>query len=144
MVFILISSVVPKYTLFVSLFFFPFLQFYARMLAKRLIHGLSLSMDSEEAMINKLKVNPQLDLWCMRHLRFSVLLLIYLLYCTSAHTTSYPAASLWLWVHQQTPQNVHRHERECWPQQQVQQFHQDTGDSGGPGNQLPDLCITGQ
>uniref|UniRef100_A0A673LP00 Cullin-2-like n=1 Tax=Sinocyclocheilus rhinocerous TaxID=307959 RepID=A0A673LP00_9TELE len=29
--------------------------FYARMLAKRLIHGLSLSMDSEEAMINKLK-----------------------------------------------------------------------------------------
>lgn len=128
----------------VCLSFFFFLQFYARMLAKRLIHGLSLSMDSEEAMINKLKVNPQLDLWCMRHLRFSVLLLIYLLYCTSAHTTSYPAASLWLWVHQQTPQNVHRHERECWPQQQVQQFHQDTGDSGGPGNQLPDLCITGQ
>lgn len=33
-----------------------FLQFYARMLAKRLIHGLSMSMDSEEAMINKLKV----------------------------------------------------------------------------------------
>lgn len=31
-------------------------QFYARMLAKRLIHGLSMSMDSEEAMINKLKV----------------------------------------------------------------------------------------
>ncbi|XP_042570816.1 cullin-2 [Cyprinus carpio] len=30
-------------------------RFYARMLAKRLIHGLSLSMDSEEAMINKLK-----------------------------------------------------------------------------------------
>ncbi|OXB69896.1 UNVERIFIED_CONTAM: hypothetical protein H355_012519, partial [Colinus virginianus] len=29
--------------------------FYARMLAKRLIHGLSMSMDSEEAMINKLK-----------------------------------------------------------------------------------------
>ena len=38
-------------------FHFLFLQFYARMLAKRLIHGLSLSMDSEEAMINKLKVN---------------------------------------------------------------------------------------
>uniref|UniRef100_A0A3B3SH09 Cullin-2 n=1 Tax=Paramormyrops kingsleyae TaxID=1676925 RepID=A0A3B3SH09_9TELE len=32
-----------------------FQKFYARMLAKRLIHGLSLSMDSEEAMINKLK-----------------------------------------------------------------------------------------
>ncbi|KAB1281181.1 Cullin-2 [Camelus dromedarius] len=31
------------------------MQFYARMLAKRLIHGLSMSMDSEEAMINKLK-----------------------------------------------------------------------------------------
>uniref|UniRef100_A0A673LM90 Cullin-2-like n=1 Tax=Sinocyclocheilus rhinocerous TaxID=307959 RepID=A0A673LM90_9TELE len=31
------------------------IKFYARMLAKRLIHGLSLSMDSEEAMINKLK-----------------------------------------------------------------------------------------
>uniref|UniRef100_A0A8C0JJA1 Cullin 2 n=1 Tax=Canis lupus dingo TaxID=286419 RepID=A0A8C0JJA1_CANLU len=30
-------------------------EFYARMLAKRLIHGLSMSMDSEEAMINKLK-----------------------------------------------------------------------------------------
>lgn len=29
------------------------------MLAKRLIHGLSLSMDSEEAMINKLKVRPK-------------------------------------------------------------------------------------
>lgn len=39
-----------------SLFFFFYSQFYARMLAKRLIHGLSLSMDSEEAMINKLKV----------------------------------------------------------------------------------------
>lgn len=36
--------------------FFFFMQFYARMLAKRLIHGLSMSMDSEEAMINKLKV----------------------------------------------------------------------------------------
>ncbi|XP_014400933.1 PREDICTED: cullin-2 isoform X3 [Myotis brandtii] len=32
-----------------------FQKFYARMLAKRLIHGLSMSMDSEEAMINKLK-----------------------------------------------------------------------------------------
>ncbi|XP_055129856.2 cullin-2-like [Symphalangus syndactylus] len=30
-------------------------KFCARMLAKRLIHGLSMSMDSEEAMINKLK-----------------------------------------------------------------------------------------
>lgn len=37
-------------------------QFYARMLAKRLIHGLSLSMDSEEAMINKLKVQSELDI----------------------------------------------------------------------------------
>lgn len=53
-------------------------------------------------------------------------------------------ASLWLRVHKQTPPNVHRHERECRPQQQVQQFHQDTGDSGGPGHQLPDLCITGE
>ncbi|XP_032821523.1 cullin-2 [Petromyzon marinus] len=32
-----------------------FQKFYARMLAKRLIHGLSMSMDSEESMINKLK-----------------------------------------------------------------------------------------
>ena len=32
------------------------LQFYARMLAKRLIYSLSQSMDAEEAMINKLKV----------------------------------------------------------------------------------------
>ncbi|XP_063964684.1 cullin-2-like [Lytechinus pictus] len=32
-----------------------FQRFYARMLAKRLIHGLSTSMDAEEAMINKLK-----------------------------------------------------------------------------------------
>lgn len=44
-----------KSVLFVCLVSFDF-QFYARMLAKRLIHGLSLSMDSEEAMINKLKV----------------------------------------------------------------------------------------
>lgn len=46
-----------------------FPQFYARMLAKRLIHGLSLSMDSEEAMINKLKVNvrnkPSLGLFVL-------------------------------------------------------------------------------
>lgn len=53
-------------------------------------------------------------------------------------------ASLWLRVHEQTPQNVHRHERERRPQQQVQQFHQDAGDGGGPGHQLPDLCITGE
>uniref|UniRef100_A0A8C4N3R7 Cullin-2 n=1 Tax=Eptatretus burgeri TaxID=7764 RepID=A0A8C4N3R7_EPTBU len=32
-----------------------FQKFYSRMLAKRLIHGLSMSMDSEESMINKLK-----------------------------------------------------------------------------------------
>ncbi|XP_030846066.1 cullin-2 [Strongylocentrotus purpuratus] len=32
-----------------------FQRFYARMLAKRLIHGLSTSMDAEESMINKLK-----------------------------------------------------------------------------------------
>lgn len=32
-------------------------KFYSRMLAKRLIHEQSLSMDAEEAMINKLKVD---------------------------------------------------------------------------------------
>lgn len=32
------------------------MQFYSRMLAKRLIYGQSASMDAEEAMINKLKV----------------------------------------------------------------------------------------
>lgn len=53
-------------------------------------------------------------------------------------------ASLWLRVHEQTAPNVHRHECECRPKQQVQQFHQDAGDGGGPGHQLPDLCITGQ
>jgi len=53
-------------------------------------------------------------------------------------------ASLWLRVHEQTAQNVHGHERERRPQQQVQQFHQDTGDCGGPGYQLPDLRITGE
>lgn len=36
------------------------------MLAKRLIHGLSLSMDSEEAMINKLKVNKQQISWVFK------------------------------------------------------------------------------
>lgn len=35
------------------------LQFYARMLAKRLIYSQSMSMDAEEAMINKLKVITQ-------------------------------------------------------------------------------------
>lgn len=43
-------EVIMKITIYI------FMQFYARMLAKRLIHGLSMSMDSEEAMINKLKV----------------------------------------------------------------------------------------
>ena len=36
---------------------FLFFQFYSRMMAKRLIHGLSTSMDAEELMINKLKVS---------------------------------------------------------------------------------------
>ena len=36
----------------------PYFQFYARMLAKRLIYGQSQSMDVEEAMINRLKVGP--------------------------------------------------------------------------------------
>lgn len=44
------AEVIMKITIYI------FMQFYARMLAKRLIHGLSMSMDSEEAMINKLKV----------------------------------------------------------------------------------------
>lgn len=34
-----------------------FQKFYSRMLAKRLIHQQSQSMDAEEAMINRLKVN---------------------------------------------------------------------------------------
>lgn len=33
------------------------LQFYSKMLAKRLIHNLSVSMDAEEAMISRLKVS---------------------------------------------------------------------------------------
>lgn len=49
-----------KLTSFITVFKYiddkdVFQKFYARMLAKRLIHGLSMSMDSEEAMINKLK-----------------------------------------------------------------------------------------
>lgn len=32
------------------------LQFYSKMLAKRLIHSLSVSMDAEEGMISRLKV----------------------------------------------------------------------------------------
>ena len=35
---------------------FVFLQFYSKMLAKRLIHTLSVSMDAEEGMIARLKV----------------------------------------------------------------------------------------
>uniref|UniRef100_A0A8C5KWS0 Cullin-2 n=1 Tax=Jaculus jaculus TaxID=51337 RepID=A0A8C5KWS0_JACJA len=49
-----------KLTSFITVFKYiddkdVFQKFYARMLAKSLIHGLSMSMDSEEAMINKLK-----------------------------------------------------------------------------------------
>lgn len=111
------------------------------MLAKRLIHGLSLSMDSEEAMINKLKVKAKLNI----NKEFSVLLPFFLYYL-SVQISPFlfiSTASVWLRVHKQTPQNVHRHERERRPQQQVQQFHQDAGDGGGPGHQLPDLRITG-
>ena len=54
------------------------------------------------------------------------------------------AASMRLRVHQQTAPNVHGHERQRRPQQQVQQLHQDPGDGGGPGHQLPDLRITGE
>ncbi|KAJ0022736.1 hypothetical protein NQD34_014870 [Periophthalmus magnuspinnatus] len=55
------NEVEDKLTSFITVFKYIddkdiFQKFYARMLAKRLIHGLSLSMDSEEAMINKLKV----------------------------------------------------------------------------------------
>uniref|UniRef100_A0A8C2C8B7 Cullin-2 n=1 Tax=Cyprinus carpio TaxID=7962 RepID=A0A8C2C8B7_CYPCA len=55
------NEVEDKLTSFITVFKYiddkdVFQKFYARMLAKRLIHGLSLSMDSEEAMINKLKV----------------------------------------------------------------------------------------
>ncbi|KAJ8396093.1 hypothetical protein AAFF_G00021660 [Aldrovandia affinis] len=54
------NEVEDKLTSFITVFKYiddkdVFQKFYARMLAKRLIHGLSLSMDSEEAMINKLK-----------------------------------------------------------------------------------------
>ena len=44
---------------FYSIFVF---QFYARMLARRLIYGQSMSMDAEEAMINRLKVGYSLFL----------------------------------------------------------------------------------
>uniref|UniRef100_A0A3P8VWD4 Cullin 2 n=1 Tax=Cynoglossus semilaevis TaxID=244447 RepID=A0A3P8VWD4_CYNSE len=54
------NEVEDKLTSFITVFKYIddkdiFQKFYARMLAKRLIQGLSLSMDSEEAMINKLK-----------------------------------------------------------------------------------------
>ncbi|KAJ3584080.1 hypothetical protein NHX12_014576 [Muraenolepis orangiensis] len=50
------NEVEDKLTSFITVFkYIDDKDFYARMLAKRLIHGLSLSMDSEEAMINKLK-----------------------------------------------------------------------------------------
>uniref|UniRef100_A0A5F9DDP6 Cullin-2 n=1 Tax=Oryctolagus cuniculus TaxID=9986 RepID=A0A5F9DDP6_RABIT len=54
------SEVEDRLTSFITAFKYiddkdVFQKFYARMLAKRLIHGLSMSMDSEEAMINKLK-----------------------------------------------------------------------------------------
>lgn len=62
-------------------------QFYARMLAKRLIHGLSLSMDSEEAMINKLKVQLELDI--IKPLNVMLNVFIFFVH----HP---PAASLWL------------------------------------------------
>uniref|UniRef100_A0A8C5N5F0 Cullin-2 n=1 Tax=Gouania willdenowi TaxID=441366 RepID=A0A8C5N5F0_GOUWI len=69
------NEVEDKLTSFITVFKYIddkdiFQKFYARMLAKRLIHGLSLSMDSEEAMINKLKVNKF----------FSLLFLVCLLY----------------------------------------------------------------
>lgn len=40
-----------------------FQKFYSRMLAKRLIHQQSQSMDAEEAMINRLKVSHQFVLF---------------------------------------------------------------------------------
>ncbi|KAL4841537.1 hypothetical protein H8958_008366 [Nasalis larvatus] len=54
------NEVEDRLTSFITVFKYigdkdVFQKFYARMLAKRLIHGLSMSMDSEEAMINKLK-----------------------------------------------------------------------------------------
>lgn len=149
------------------------------MLAKRLIHGLSLSMDSEEAMINKLKVqkvshtavflekcvkvhrcDSSSIIKCSLAVGASALSL-----CRTTNGTdegfrvikvSRPfivslslsflclAASVWLWIHKQTAQNVHWYERQHWPQQQIQQLYQNPGDCCGPGNQLPDLCITGK
>lgn len=63
---------------------------------------------------------------------------------TSSALFCFLAASLWLRVHEQTAQNVHGHERERRPQQQVQQLHQDAGHGGGPGHQLPNLRLTGE
>ncbi|CAB1340785.1 unnamed protein product [Coregonus sp. 'balchen'] len=62
------NEVEDKLTSFITVFKYiddkdVFQKFYARMLAKRLIHGLSLSMDSEEAMINKLKAGA----WPLTH-----------------------------------------------------------------------------
>lgn len=107
------------------------------MLAKRLIHGLSLSMDSEEAMINKLKVTPGRK-WLIetRHFNWSA--------ASDLVGSFLLAASLWLRVHEQAAQNVHGHERERRPQQQVQQLHQDAGHGGGPGHQLPNLRLAGE
>ena len=54
-------TVLKFFFLFIVCFYILslFLQFYSRMLAKRLIYGQSASMDAEEAMINKLKVRQQ-------------------------------------------------------------------------------------
>lgn len=97
-------------------------------------------MDSEEAMINKLKVNPGLT--STRPL--SIQAQPQTSRSLSRACVSFFAASLRLRVHEQAAQNVHGHERERRPQQQVQQLHQDAGHGGGPGHQLPNLRVAGE
>lgn len=72
------------------------------MLAKRLIHGLSLSMDSEEAMINKLKVH--LELHSRKPMRVTLKVLI-LFHCTcskpaatSLRANCIECTQTWAWV----------------------------------------------
>ena len=89
-----------------------FQRFYSRMLSRRLVQGLSLSMEAEESMIQKLKVSLMVHVTLYSHQPLSLSL-------------SLLSACLWVWVHSSSTEDGRRHQAELWQRGWISRTTQD-------------------
>lgn len=100
-----------------------FQKFYAKMLAKRLVHQNSASDDAEASMISKLKVGHGTR-------QRAVLIVMWQSFYSTPLCSLCGAASMWLRVHVQAAADVPGHRSQQGPERAVQETPDQLGASG--------------